>query len=169
LHAAAFVEEALGDDRVRGRYGAERGQRAADVVEDLFGAADVDVRLVHEPAHRVRRLGGSSSDFGAQIGNRRRQLGSTRRRFAEPERHGRGRAGGVDHAHASGLDAADAPGTVAELKDITGQALDREVLVHLADHGADRILDDVVVGHLRNRAAAGDRRQARAARGRSRP
>src|SRR6185436_6720641 len=63
----------------------------------------------------------------------------------------------------AGLDAADAPRLVAEQKDVTGHALDGEVLVDAADKNVGRLLDDIVVGGIGNGAAAGDRREARAA------
>ena len=72
------------------------------------------------------------------------------------------RAGVLD-AHAAGLDAADAPRVVAEQEDVAAHALDREVLVDLADERAGRLLDDVVVGGVGNGAAARDRGEARAA------
>ena len=66
----------------------------------------------------------------------------------------------ADLAH---LDAADAPRAVAEQEDVAAHALHREVFVHLADEDAGRLLDDVVVGGIRNRAAAGDRGEPGAA------
>ena len=66
--------------------------------------------------------------------------------------------------HAPGdADAPDAPGRVPEQHDVAGQAFDREVLVDGADDGAFRLGDDGVEAGVRNRAAAGDRDQARAA------
>ncbi len=66
-------------------------------------------------------------------------------------------------AHASGLDAQDAIRRVAELEDVAGQAFDGEVLVHGADELARGLEHDVVVGGVGNRAARGERGQARAA------
>ncbi|MEK7220837.1 MAG: hypothetical protein AAB253_06525, partial [candidate division NC10 bacterium] len=45
-----------------------------------------------------------------------------------------------------------------------GQALHRKVLVDLADEDPHRFFDHVVVGCVRDGAAAGDRRQARSCR-----
>ena len=52
---------------------------------------------------------------------------------------------------------------VPSKKDVAGHALDREVFVERADDVALGFDDDVVVGGLGNRAAAGDRGDARAA------
>ena len=46
---------------------------------------------------------------------------------------------------------------VAEQEDVTSHALDCEVLVHLSDARLGRFLDDVEVGGVGYRAAAGDR------------
>ena len=60
-------------------------------------------------------------------------------------------------------DAADAPGTVPEQKNIAPETFDGEILVHFADEGFTRKLDDIVVSGIGNRAAVGDRSQARTA------
>ena len=52
---------------------------------------------------------------------------------------------------------------VAELEDVAGQALDREVLVDGADDVVLGLEQHLVVGIVGNGAAGGDRRQARAA------
>ncbi len=59
---------------------------------------------------------------------------AARRRLAEPERNARRRALRVLDPHRAALDAQDALRRVAELEDVAGQALDREVLVDRADH-----------------------------------
>src|SRR4029077_19763003 len=91
------------------------------------------------------------------------QLERPRRRLAEPERDRRRRLSRVLDAHASRLDAADTPRVVAEEEDVARHALDGEVLVHLADVRARRLLDDLVIGGVGNRAAARGRGTARAA------
>ena len=57
------------------------------------------------------------------------QLGRASRRLAEPEGDVRRQALRVLHPDRAPLDAQDAPRGVAELEDVAGQALDREVLV----------------------------------------
>ena len=66
-------------------------------------------------------------------------------------------------ADAALLDAQDAVGDVAELEHVPLQALDREVLVDRADELRLRLEDHLVVGRVGNRAAGGERGQARAA------
>ena len=92
LHAAGFVEEALGDDRLQGRHRAEDRHGLGDVADDLLGAAVIDAALVrtsHPAAPRgiVQSLG----DLAAQIRDGGGQLRGARRRFAEPERDRRRR------------------------------------------------------------------------------
>src|SRR5262249_57486979 len=91
------------------------------------------------------------------------QLAGAGRRLAEPERDGRRLAAGVLDEDAAGLDAADPPRGVAELEDVAGRALDREVLVDLADLGLLRPLHDRVVVVVGDRAARGDRGEPGAA------
>ena len=66
-------------------------------------------------------------------------------------------------AHDAALDALDPVGRVAELEDVAGEALDREILVHRADELVFRLEQHLVVGVVGNGAAGGQRRQARAA------
>src|SRR5262249_54429197 len=54
------------------------------------------------------------------------------------------------------------PGAVPEEEDVAGHALDGEVLVHRTDLEPLRLLDDVVVGGVRDGAPARDRGEARA-------
>jgi hypothetical protein len=61
---------------------------------------------------------------------------------------------------ATRLDAADAPGAVAEQKNVSGEALDGEILIDGADEGLGRLFDDIVIGRIGNSAAAGDGRQS---------
>jgi hypothetical protein len=65
----------------------------------------------------------------------------------------------------SGTDAANPPGTIAEKKNIAGQAFDGKIFIHGADEGLTGKFDDSVVGRVRNRSAVGDRSQPRAAPG----
>src|SRR6516165_8868003 len=54
----------------------------------------------------------------------------------------------------------DLPGGVSQQEDVSGIALDGEILVERADHGSMLILGhDTIVGDIRNGAAAGNRRQ----------
>ena len=66
-------------------------------------------------------------------------------------------------ADASRLDPADPVRRVAELEHVTGEAFDREILVHRADEVPRRLEDDVVIGRVRNRTTGGKRGQPGAA------
>src|SRR5262245_65885383 len=61
------------------------------------------------------------------------------------------------------LDALDAIALVAELKDVAGHALDREILIHRADELVLRLEQHAIVRIVRDRAAGGQRGEARAA------
>ena len=112
----------------------------------LVGAV-VELRddVVAQPRHRVRQLVGAAG------------------RLAQPERNGRRLAVRILDAHAAGLDAPDPVRRVAELEDVAGEALDREVLVDRADHLARGLEHHVVVGGVGNRAARRERGEPRAA------
>ena len=56
LHAAAFVEEALGDDGGFGGDGSEDGAAGDDVGDELVGSAGADAAVVDEPGRWRRRL-----------------------------------------------------------------------------------------------------------------
>src|SRR5581483_4620624 len=99
----------------------------------------------------------------SQLRHRAGELAAPSRRFAEPERNRGWQTVRVVDPDLSGGDALDAPGVVAEEKNVAGEALDREVLVHLPDESLVAGHDDVIVRGLRNRPAVGDRGHARAA------
>ena len=109
LHAAALVEEALGDDGVLRRHRAEHRAAVDDVGDELQrgGAAQMP-QLVHAAMrcmwrHRVLRRGcapGRRSqrairDRLAQVGDAVAEDGGSLRRLAFPEGHGGRRAVGV--------------------------------------------------------------------------
>jgi hypothetical protein len=164
LHAARGVEEALDDDPLLRRQRAEDGERAREVVDDLarrlvveadVGAQRGDRRLAavaRRCARRPRAQRATASDS------------SSLRPGASPSQNGMlgARAVRVLDADAAGLDAQDAVARVAELEDVAGDALDREVLVDGADVGALRLEDDGVVAALGDRPARGERGQPRA-------
>ena len=95
-------------------------------------------------------------DVFAQPRHRRRKLVGAARRFAEPERNRRRLALRVVDANAPGFDPQDPIRRVAELEDVPGEALDREILVDGADELARGLEHDVVVGGVGYRAARCD-------------
>ena len=84
---------------------------------------------------------------------------------ASPSQNGHGRRLplGVLDPDGPALDPLDAVGGVAELKDVAGHALDREILVDRADDLILRLEQHLVVGGVGNRAARGQRGRPRAA------
>ena len=66
-------------------------------------------------------------------------------------------------AHGAALDALDAIGGVAELEDVAGHALDREILVDRADDLIFRFEQYLIIGIVGDRPAGGQRGQPRPA------
>ena len=156
LHAADLVEEALEHDRVLRRQAAERRVRRGEILDQLLRGGRVDADLVDQPAQGARRRPGgrqARGDLGAQARHRRRQLVAAPGRLAEPERNGRRRAVRVLDPHHAALDAQDAVALVAELEDVAGHALDREVLVQRADDVVLGLEQHLVVGVVGDGAA----------------
>src|SRR5207237_386898 len=121
LHAAAFVEEALGD--YRGLRGNRPKQCTAryNIFDSLLRARIVEAAFGFEPIHRSGDASGISisiwrlarnkrADFLAELGNMCRKFVRARRRFAAPEGHVRSCSLRVFHENSSGLHAPDAPG-----------------------------------------------------------
>ena len=149
LHAAAFVEEALGDDRGLRGNGAEDCAAGDDVFDGLLGAGIVEAAFVFEPgdggAHArgdfcCRVLRGTARDDCANL---LAQFGDLRGKFggaagASPRQ--KGTLGAAPCASSTRtrprLHAADAPGSVAEQHDVAGEAFDGEIFVDGADDGA---------------------------------
>ena len=138
----------------------------SEIAHDLLGAAGVEpgfldrARRWRRPRRRRARR---SRDLGAQRRHLGRELRRARGRLAQPERHRGRRAARVGHAHYARLDAPDAPRRAAEQEHVAGHALDGPVLVHRADEGVVGIEQHAVVGGVGDRAAGGERREARAA------
>ena len=64
---------------------------------------------------------------------------------------------GIFDPHHTALDADDAIALVAELKDVAGQALDSEVLVHRPDEMILGLQQHLIVGIVRDRASGRQR------------
>jgi hypothetical protein len=144
LHPARGVEEALDDDPLLRRQRAEDGERARQVVDDLARTFVVEADRGDQFSDRCLAANARDpgADLVAQARDRERQLVAPARRFAEPERDARRGAVRVLDPDPAGLDAQDAVARVAELEDVAGDALDREVLVDGTDVRALRLEDD---------------------------
>jgi hypothetical protein len=165
LHAAGLVEEALGDQAVLGRDPAERLAALADVRERLGDAVRAQAAAIREQCvgGRVGARSQQCPQFAAQAGDLGGELGAAGQALAVPERDVGRLAARVLDADAALLDPADPPRVRAELEDVAGHAVDREVLVDGADDLLAAVLDDGVVGLVRDRAAGGEGRDPGAA------
>ena len=176
LHAAAFVEESLGDNRVLGRHRPENGTAGDDVIDDLFGAGSIDAAFRDQPINRVRGFCGifgnrswksvrcAFADLLSQRGDVMGEFTRASRRFTAPEGDGRRRAVCVLDKHTTRAGhAPNSPRCIAEQHDVAGETLDRKILVDRPDDGSLRFGDDRIQPVFGNRAAARDRGQARVA------
>src|SRR5436190_21665866 len=99
--------------------------------------------------------------IGWQFAYRARQFVAARGRVAEPERDRRRRAFRVGDTHRAARYLQDQPRRVAELENVAGVALDREVFVQRADERVLSLEDHAIVRNLGDRSAARDREHAR--------
>ena len=126
---------------------------------------------MHEPGANIPVGGGGAGRLESprqpseQVAHAVGELPGAPGRLAEPEREVRRLAVRILHADRAALDAQDAPRRVAELEDVAGQALDREILVERAETGPVGLQHHVVVGVVGDRAARGHRGEAGAAPG----
>ena len=137
LHAARFIEEALEHDgvlawaRCRARAWPRRGSRRAAARRPRRCLRSSLSQAVRAARQRDRAAAARRSSA------RRRETAARARRCAPAPRPARTASSAaalrVLHAHDAALDPQDPIGLVAELEDVAGHALDREVLVHRAD------------------------------------
>ena len=129
-----------------------------EILGQLLGRRHYDTEVVHQPTQGIlsgRIVAQACRHIGAQPRHRDGELVAAARRLAEPEWNGRRHAMGVLDPHHAALDPHDAIALVAELEDVAGQALDREVLVHAADDVVFRLQQNLKVGVVRDRPARG--------------
>jgi hypothetical protein len=166
LHAAGFIEEALEHDRILRRQRAECCVAGTQIVEEFARGSIGETHAARKSGEHIfsrRILLKALHHLGTETRDRVRQLVAAARRLAEPERKRRRLAMRVLDADGVLLHADDAIGVIAELEDVAGHALDREVFVQRADEDVLRIEQDLVIGVVRDRTAGGNRGQPRAA------
>src|SRR5690606_689234 len=126
----------------------ERGLRAGEVVDQLADRGFVETERVAQPGFgtgdAVRGIE-PVRDFLAQARHGSGQLVGPPRRLAEPERDRRRSALRILDAYAPAFHAQDPVRRIAELEDVAGDALDREILVDGADVDRLRFEDDRIV------------------------
>jgi hypothetical protein len=159
LHTTRLVEEALGDDEVLAGQSAEGAARHGEIGDRLLGRAQRHRGLGSEPRRdRVNVVGREACvDVATQRAHLVGQLACACGSLAEPERDVRRLTACILDDDLAGLDAPDLPRRVAELEDVTGRAVDREVLVDRADLRLLGPLHDGVVVVVGNGAARRDR------------
>jgi hypothetical protein len=152
LHAAALVEEALGDDGGLRGNGSEHRAPGDDVRDQLPRGGGADAAAFHQPRDAGGDLGMARRHIGrGDVGSARGNLSRSSltpshstavRCGASPNQKGkRGRrAVRVFHQDAAGgFHALNAPAGVAEQDDIAGAGVDGEVLVERGDLYAFRL------------------------------
>ena len=163
LGAAGLVEETLhGQATLRG-HEAQRGLARAEVVDDLARGFAIDAGCLHQA--QTGFLQAFVQPVGHRLAQARHgagQLVAAPRRLADPEGNARRCALGILHAQAAALHAQDAVGSIAQLEDVAGHAFHGEILVHAADELRLRLQHHLVIGRVGNRAAGGERGEARA-------
>ena len=176
LHAAAFIEEALGNDCALRGNGPENSPAFENVLNGLRRAGFIEATFVQfEPGDRSRRPAADLRETARpERTPGRRSLISRRssatcsdsscvRAGASPSQKGtrRWRAMRIFDQHPTRLafNAANAPGSVAQQHDVAGVAFDREIFVEGSDDAAFGLGDHCEQSSLRNGAAAGDRSQ----------
>ena len=165
LGAAEAVEEALDHQRALVGNRAERALAAAHVIDRLARRA-----LVHRALAGKERGGrgfvaarDALEDFAAQFRDFGGERGRAARRLGLPERQRRRHPGRRLDQEAVARDSEHPPRHRAEREDVAARGLLGEVLFDVADLAPLRFDHDVEVAAFGNRAARGDRGQARAA------
>ncbi len=183
LHATGLVEKPLEDERRLRWHDTQHAATVGDVVNRLLGALTAQPGLFDQPIDwsafafaRARagygetRLGREPRvDTSPQLRDGEGQLVAARRRFAEPERNRRRRTLRVADPHGASDYLQDLPRGIAKLKDVAGDALDREVLVHRANERILGLEHDTIVSDLGDRPTRHQRQQTRSASSAQRP
>ena len=135
LHPAGLVEEALGDEGVLRRERAERGAPRREVLDELARAGLGERALLREPGASPRRgRRGAASSSSRRADTSADSARAPARRLGVPERDSRAARRGRPRRGRCPLSTRRIrQEVVAEQEDVAGEALDREVLVHLAD------------------------------------
>ena len=105
LHAATFIEEPLGNDRVLIRNSPQRSGARANIEHSLLRTKAIESAFLHEPFHRLVL----SFDRIPNIRDFFRQLEGAAGSLASPKRNRRRRAMRIFDAHTAGFNPPDAP------------------------------------------------------------
>ena len=175
LHSAALIKESLRDNRLLRRHRAQHHPPLQDVLNRLLGARIIqpafflqprhcyrDFRLSRRESHR-RRPRQHLADHLPQLSHMLRQFLSPRRSLPAPEWHARRRSVRIVHQHPPviRLNAMNDPRRIPQQHDVAAITLNCKILIDRADHRAILLSHNRVQRIVRNRPAAGDRRQPR--------
>ncbi len=173
LHAAAFVEKALGNYSLLSRDRTQNCPALQDVFDRLFGAGIIESAFLLEPVHGCRhiglrrgeadrrRMGQHLTDLLPQISDVLGKFLGPGQCFASPKRHtGRGPMR-ILHQHAAGVgfDAANHPRSISQQHNVAAIAFHGEVFIHGTDDKTVRLRNHGIKRVVGDRSAAGDRRQ----------
>jgi hypothetical protein len=163
VRIAHLVEKALHDDGVQRGQRAQRGVRHGEVVRKLLRGCVRQAERGFQPAFNgVQAIGQTLLHFPGEGRNGRAQLFAAARCLADPERNRWRLAARVFDVDLAGLDLGDAVRRIAELKDVAGYALKREVLADAADAVLVGQQHHAVIELVRNDAGIGQCGEARA-------
>src|SRR5262245_53732739 len=165
LHAAGFVEEALQNDVALRGQTTKRGARRGEIVHKLTGSRRAQTESGGKVMLRViagRLAAQPRGKFPTKSGHRRGELVAAPRRLTQPEGNGRWCSLCILDPHQPALHAQNAICRVAQLKHVTGEALDGKVLVYGANYQALRFENHLKVSIVGNGAAGGQGRETRA-------
>ena len=111
------------------------------------------------PLHRrvCRLIEYQVAYFLPKVRHRLRQLDRATGPFAEPERNSRVHALGISHPYLEPVYPQNLPGVSAQRKHIARHRIEREVLVQATDHRVFGVEHNLIIEHIRNRAAVGQR------------
>ena len=183
LHAAAFIEKSLGDNRLlRGNRAQNRAPRL-NIFHNLLGATLIQAAFLHQPTcGRTLRRRWNGTCFArprgqiiqpgahlfSNVGHLLGQFWCPGGRFAPPKRNVWRRAFGIFNQYRSGLYTANAPGIISQEHDVAPQTLDGKVFIDGADdnrfrlgnHGVERILGNGTAAGNGSKSAAAPPAQA---------
>ena len=165
VHVAYLVEKTLHDDGVARGHHTQAAHAGMQVVDELRRGGGDHAEFAGQPG-----VGCSSAAFSqqfrqvsAQSRYRLGQLAAAAGTFAEPERNRRPRAMSVAHTHLQAIDPDHLPAMAAEGEHVAGQGFEREILVQCPHDHVLGIEYDLVVEHVGNRPAIGQRHELGAA------
>ncbi len=165
LHPARLIKEAFQHQLVlrwnNAQYPVSRGEiirqlPSAGVSKAGFGLEPVGENILHRLVLFERHLQ-LLLHIHAELRDRTRQLSGASRRLAQPKWNAGRVPVGIFHANRAGIDSQNSPGCIAELENITGHALDGEVLIDCSNEGFARFEQHAVIRVVRNRAARSQR------------